>query len=98
MACGASGGDALALHMAIAGMDFVDAAKDLGAWVADGRPGPITPTRLSPRDALTALASDLHLVAVIISDLRRGTTPSENDWRAFLGAARRVLHIAEAAR
>ena len=32
MACGAHGGDVLAFHMAANGLDFVSAAKALGAW------------------------------------------------------------------
>lgn len=34
MACGANGGDVLAFHMAAHGLDFVSAAKALGAWEA----------------------------------------------------------------
>jgi hypothetical protein len=98
MACGASGGDALALHMAIAGMDFVEAARDLGAWVEDGRPGPTKPAAFSARDALTVLGPDLHLIAVVVADVRKGLIPVQADWDAFLAAASRVLHIAEVAR
>ena len=32
MACSAHGGDVLAFHMAVNGLDFVSAAKALGAW------------------------------------------------------------------
>ena len=32
MACGTRGGDILAFHMQRHGMDFKQAAKDLGAW------------------------------------------------------------------
>lgn len=32
--CGASGGDVLAFHQRLAGLDFKDAARDLGAWEA----------------------------------------------------------------
>lgn len=32
MACGARGGDVLALHMKRTGMDFKQALHDLGAW------------------------------------------------------------------
>ncbi len=32
MACGARGGDVLAFHRLLHGLDFVAAAKDLGAW------------------------------------------------------------------
>lgn len=31
-ACGAKGGDVLAFHMRLKDLDFVSAAKDLGAW------------------------------------------------------------------
>jgi DNA primase len=33
MACGAHGGDLLAFHMQRTGKRFVEAARDLGAWV-----------------------------------------------------------------
>ena len=36
--CGARGGDVLAYHMAQHGLEFVEAAKALGAWIDDGRP------------------------------------------------------------
>ncbi len=99
MSCGASGGDALALHMAVSGQDFVAAVKDLGAWVEDGgRPCPTKPAAFSARDALTVLGPDLTLAAVVIADVRRGVIPADRDWDAFLGAASRVLHIAEVAR
>lgn len=32
MACGAHGGDVLAFHMQLYGLDFISAAKALGAW------------------------------------------------------------------
>ena len=32
MACGAHGGDVLAFHMRLHGMQFIEAAKALGAW------------------------------------------------------------------
>nr|MBA3731709.1 hypothetical protein [Gammaproteobacteria bacterium] len=34
-ACGAKGGDVLDFHRRLHGMDFVAAAKDLGAWEVD---------------------------------------------------------------
>ena len=34
MACGARGGDVLAFHMQKHGLGFIDAAKQLGAWIA----------------------------------------------------------------
>jgi len=38
MNCGARGGDVLAYHMAESGLEFVEAAKALGAWIEDGKP------------------------------------------------------------
>jgi DNA primase len=35
MACGAHGGDVLAFHRLRTGKRFVDAARELGAWVGD---------------------------------------------------------------
>lgn len=32
MACGEHGGDVLAFHMRLHGLDFITAAKELGAW------------------------------------------------------------------
>jgi hypothetical protein len=98
MACGVSGGDMLGLHMALQGLDFVSAARDLGAWTDDGRPAPHKAATISPRDALTVLHGDLTLVTVIVSDVRRGVLPTEADWSAFLAAASRVIGIAEATR
>ena len=53
--CGARGGDVLAYHMALTGLEFVEAAKALGAWRADGTAAPARPAPLSPRAALEVL-------------------------------------------
>lgn len=47
MACHAHGGDMLALHQALHGLGFVEAAKDLGAYIEDGRQQ-FTPTARRP--------------------------------------------------
>ena len=36
--CGARGGDVLAYEMATGGLGFIEGAKELGAWVDDGKP------------------------------------------------------------
>lgn len=36
--CGAEGGDVLAFHRQLHGLSFVEAARELGAWVPDGHP------------------------------------------------------------
>lgn len=99
MACGAKGGDVLAHHMQRTGADFVQAARDLGAWRDDGSvEASITqPRRLAARDALQALGIELGVCIVVIADARRGLTPSDADWRRFLQAAGRVQFIASEA-
>jgi hypothetical protein len=96
MACGAKGGDVLAHYMQRTGMGFVQAAQDLGAWVAggNGEHAPEAPRRLSARDALGAVGIELGVCAVVISDARRGIVPNDGDWRRFLEAAGRVQFIA----
>ncbi len=55
--CGARGGDVLAYHQAEHGQDFTTAAKELGAWIDDGKPAPSRPTPLPARDALALLTA-----------------------------------------
>lgn len=98
MSCGAKGGDVLAYAMQRDGIDFVPAAKALGAWVDDGKPAPARPRAFSASDALAALHADLHVCAVVVSDARRGALPADDDWREFLAAAGRVITIAEGVR
>ncbi len=38
MNCDEHGGDVLAYHMQAHGLEFIEAAKALGAWVDDGKP------------------------------------------------------------
>ena len=49
-------------------------------------------------DALAALHADLHVVAVVVSDARRGVLPTDDDWREFLAAAGRIVAVAEGVR
>ena len=50
MACGAKGGDVLAYHMQAHCVEFVDAARQLGAWIDDDKPTPVQkPAPLPPR-------------------------------------------------
>jgi hypothetical protein len=98
MSCGKKGGDVLAFAMQRSGLDFVQAAKALNAWVDDGTPAPARPRAFSASDALSVLSSDLHLCCIVLSGARRGDLPTDADWRAFLGACGRCIAIAEAAR
>jgi CHC2 zinc finger len=100
MGCGAHGGDVLAYHMQRTGRDFIEAARDLGAW-DEAAQGHQRHTRkalpLSLRDALALAAHELTVCFVVISDVRAGKPPSATDWTRFLEAARRVLFLAEIA-
>lgn len=98
MSCGVKGGDVLAYAMQRDGIDFVPAAKALGAWVDDGKPAPARPRAFSAAAALAALHVDLHLCCIVLSGARRGELPTDDDWRAFMGAAGRCIAISEAAR
>lgn len=98
MACGAKGGDVVSYEMQRHGLDFVAAAKALGAWVEDRARAPSRPRAFSASDALAALHADLHVCAILLSDARRGVIPTDDDWRAFLAAAGRAIRIAEEVR
>jgi len=93
--CGARGGDVLAYHMAIHGMEFIEAAKDLGAWVDDGKQPPTAPAPFTPRQALEVLMTEVNLIAVVAGNIGRGVVLSETERTRLLQAAGRVLRIAE---
>ncbi len=99
MACGVKGGDVLAFHMQHNGMDFVQAARDLGAWSGDRAPvRPRAPAGLSDRDALELAAFELRLAMIVLSDARRGVLPAEPEWQRFLKAVARVERLAQGVR
>lgn len=94
--CGARGGDVLAYHMQRHGVDFVEAARALGAWADDGAPPP-RPRAFSARDALSVIEPELLVAQLVISDARAGVIPNESDWSRFLQAAGRIDRIAQEA-
>lgn len=97
MSCGAKGGDVLAYEMAVHGVDFVTAAKALGAWVNDGKPAPRwKPTPLPPRSALEVLGFEATLTAVAASNLANGLDLSAMDRKRLLTAAKRINKLTEA--
>jgi hypothetical protein len=101
MNCGVHGGDILAYHMQRHELDFVAAAKALGAWVDDGTPHERRdrPRAFSARDALEVIEPELNVCLIVIADARNGITPTPDDWNRFLQAAGRIQAIAgEAAR
>ena len=95
MSCGESGGDVLAYSMKLHGLEFVEAAKQLGAWVEDGKPQrPQKPTALSPRAALEVMAYECNLVAVSAGNLAKGVILSDVDRARLMVAAGRINGIA----
>lgn len=92
--CGARGGDVVAYEMAVAGIDFVDAAKALGAWIDDGKPAPKRPTPLHARDALHLLSSEANLVAVAAGNFAKGIILTDQDRARLMVAAGRISQIA----
>ena len=94
MACGARGGDVLAYEMAVNGVGFVQAAKQLGAWTAGKIPlQHMRPTALTARDALSVLADEVTLIALEGTRIARGVVPTANDLERIQRAAGRVNHL-----
>ena len=92
--CGARGGDVLGYHRAMHGLDFVEAAKDLGAWVDDGQPEvERKPMPLPPRAALEVLAFEATLCAVSAGNLAKGIALSDADHERLQVCAGRINQI-----
>lgn len=94
--CGAKGGDVLAYHMAAHGLPFIEACKDLDAWVDDGKTPAVAPrpTPLPARDALQLLASEARIVAMAAGNIAYGTTLTDNDRARLRQCANRITTIA----
>lgn len=98
MACGAKGGDVLAYAMRADALDFMAAARALGACVAradTARRRPPRSTTLSARDAMELVAVELGILVVVIADVRNGIVPSDGDWLRFLAGAARIERLVE---
>ncbi len=97
MSCGQKGGDVLAYEVQATGVEFVEAAKALGAWIDDGRsPAPTKPTSLSPRSALQALEFEAELVAIAAGNMAHGVQLTAKDTARLLLAGNRIITINEA--
>ena len=97
MACGAKGGDVLAYHRAAHGLEFIEAAKALGAWVEDGKPqAPQRPAPLPPRAALQVLGFEATFTAIAAGNLARGVALSDVDLQRLLVAVNRITRLVEA--
>jgi len=96
MNCDAKGGDVLAYHMQLHGIEFVEAAKALGCWVDDGKPHrPQKPTPLSPRDALRVIGFECTLVAITAGNVAHGVKLKDVDLFRLMTAAGRITRIVE---
>ena len=94
MSCGVKGGDVLAYSMKLHGLEFVEAAKQLGAWVDDGKPQrPQKPTALPPRAALEVMAFECNLVAIAAGNIAKGVILSDADRARVMTAAGRINRI-----
>jgi hypothetical protein len=94
--CGARGGDVLAYEMQSTGLDFVEAAKAIGAWVDDGKPqASHKPTALSPRNALEVLGFEATLCAVAAGNLAAGRPLSDADRARLLVCCNRITRLVE---
>lgn len=96
MSCGAKGGDLLAYHMQRHGLEFVNACKDLGAWVENERKGSArqAPLSFSARAALEVVRFEVLVVAVAACNLARGIQLASADRERLVEAARRIEFIA----
>jgi DNA primase len=96
MNCRVTGGDVLAYHMQMHQLEFVDAARQLGAWVEDGKPATRqSPASLPARAALEVLASEATLTAVAAGNVAQGVALTERDKDRLLTAVGRINRIAE---
>jgi hypothetical protein len=98
MNCGESGGDVLAYEIKAYCKEFVQAAKDLGCWVDDGKPKPKSnykPTTLSPRLALSVMAFESTFVAIAGANIAYGIKLSEIDLARLIVAANRINRLVE---
>ena len=92
--CGAKGGDVLAYEMAHQGLDFIQTAKALGAWVYDGKFEPKSrPAPFTARAALEVLEYETLLVAGVASSIGQGLVLNESDRQRLFASAGRIQKI-----
>ena len=94
MSCGEKGGDVLAYHLKLHGMEFIEAAKQLGCWVDDGQPArQHKPSALSPRAALEVLTFEANLVAIAAGNIAKGVILSDVDRARVMTATGRINRV-----
>ena len=87
----------LAFHIQAHGLAFIEAARELGCWVEDGKSAPQQkPAPLPARAALQVLAFEATLAAVAAGNVARGVALSDADRQRLTASAGRINRIAEA--
>lgn len=95
MSCVEKGGDVLAYHQQANDLEFIDAAKALGAWTDDGQPSNYKPSPVSARTMLEVIAFEVQIVALMGADLTKGIAISELDKHRLFEAVSRITRVAE---
>ena len=97
MCCGEKGGDVLAHHIKRHGLDFITAAKALGAWIDDDKPHvPRKPAPLPPRAALQVIGFEATFTAVAAGNVAHGVQLSEQERARLMVAVARINRLVEA--
>lgn len=97
MACLVKGRDVLAYQMQAYRLDFISAARALGAWRDDDKPHqPQRPKPLSAREALQVLSLEASLVAIAAGNVAGGISLTEADRARVFLAAQRISTMSEA--
>ncbi|MGY4828191.1 CHC2 zinc finger domain-containing protein [Sphaerotilaceae bacterium SBD11-9] len=95
MSCGQHGGDVLAFQMRLHGLDFVSAARALGAYRDDGGPhrGRTKATPLPARDLLNMARSEALVVFVIAAAIYDARAITERDYTRLREAVSKLETI-----
>jgi hypothetical protein len=95
MSCHEKGGDVLAYHQQVNGLEFVEAAKALGAWTDDGKPSTFKSSPVSARTMLEVIGFEVQIVALMAADLSKGKPMSDADKDRLFLATNRIARVAE---
>jgi hypothetical protein len=94
--CGGRGGDVLAYHMAVHGMSFADAARDLKCWIDDGTPDQHRrPRPLPAYAALQILKTEADIAAYVALQVANGVPLRPAVRKRLMTAHFRIANITE---